>query len=134
MKVGRFLYAWCLLIWAILLITSLQHARSVYRYMAPLDLSRWIHFLAYMAVVALPIAVWIRKRSIVLSFIAPILSIAVEATQAGIPLPALRMQTIPADLFGIGAGILLGLNIRMLHRSTRQPITSDLESSSSSAF
>jgi hypothetical protein len=134
MKIGRFLYIWCLLIWAILLVSSLQHARSVYQYIAPLDLSRWIHFLAYAAVVALPIAAWVRKKSILLSFIAPILSIAIEATQAGIPLPALRMQTIPADLFGIGAGILLGLNIRMMHRSTRQPITSDLESSRSSAF
>jgi hypothetical protein len=111
------------------LTSALQGARSMHRYLTPLDSSRWVHFLVYAAVVALPMAAWQRRRNIVLSFAAPIMSIALEASLGGIPLPQLRMQTLPADLFGISAGVLLGLNFRMMRRSARRAPNEGLESS-----
>jgi putative effector of murein hydrolase len=127
MRINKFLYPWCLLICALFLSSSLQSARSAYEYIAPYDASRWIHFLVYAVVVALPVGTWHRRESIFLSFVPPILSIVFEALQAGFPLSLLRTQTIPADLFGIAAGILLGLNIRMI-RNAERPLKTELDS------
>ena len=134
MKVNRFLYPWCLLICAIFLSSSLQSIRSAYQYIAPYDSSRWVHFLVYALVVALPVGTWRRRESILLSFLPPILSIVLEALQAGFPLSLLRTQTVPADLFGIAAGILLGLNIRTIRNAARPLNKAELESPSSVVF
>jgi putative effector of murein hydrolase len=128
MKINRFLYPWCLLICTIFLSSSLQNARSAYQYIADYDSSRWIHFLVYAMVVALPVGTWQRRESIFLSFVPPILSIVLEALQAGFPLSLLRTQTVPADLFGIAAGILLGLNIRTIRNAARPLSKAELES------
>jgi hypothetical protein len=56
-----------------------------------------------------------------LSFVAPMMSIILESLQAGVPISTLRMQTIPADLFGVAAGILLGLNIRTMRNAASSP-------------
>jgi hypothetical protein len=79
-------------------------------------------------VVALPVGTWQRRESIFLSFVPPILSIVLEALQAGFPLSLLRTQTVPADLFGIAAGMLLGLNIRTIRNAARPLSKAELES------
>ena len=134
MKINRFLYPWCLLICTIFLSSSLQSTRSAYGYIAPYDSSRWIHFLVYAAVVALPVGTWQRRESVFLSFVPPILSIVLEALQAGFPLSLLRTQTVPADLFGIAAGILLGLNIRTIRNAARPLNKAELDSAPPAVF
>jgi hypothetical protein len=134
MKVNRFPYPWCLLICTVFLSSSLQSTRSAYQYLAPYDSSRWIHFLVYAVIVALPVGTWQRKESIFLSFVPPIMSIVIEALQAGFPLSLLRTQTVPADLFGIAAGILLGLNIRTIRNAARPLNRAELDSPPSVGF
>jgi putative effector of murein hydrolase len=128
MKINRFLFPWCMLVCALFLSSSLHSARSAYEYIAPYDSSRWIHFLVYAVVVALPVGTWHRRESVFLSFVPPILSIVLEALQAGFPLSLLRTQTIPADLFGLAAGILLGLNIRTIRNAARPLNRAELDS------
>lgn len=123
MKINRFLYPWCMLICSIFLSSSLQSTQSAYQFIAPYDSSRWVHFLVYAAVVAFPVGTWRRRKSIMLSFVPPIMSIVLELLQAGVPIPTLRTQTIPADLFGVAAGILLGLNIRTMRNAAKSPDT-----------
>ncbi len=127
MRINRLFYPWCLVICAICSTSFLQNARSLYQYLAPVDSSRWWHFLIYAIALALPVAQWRSSKYISFSLIVPIMCIALEGLRAGIPLPSLRMQTIPADLFGVGGGILLGLNLRTMHRSTQRTNSTNIE-------
>lgn len=134
MKINRFLYLWCLLVCSIFLSSSLQSAKWAYHYLAPYDSNRWIHFIVYAVIVALPVGTWRRRKAILLSFVPPIMSIILESLQAGIPLPVLQTQTIPADLFGVAAGILLGLNIRTMRKSASPANAAELDSASPVMF
>jgi hypothetical protein len=48
-----------------------------------------------------------------------LVSIALELWQSHMPGPMVRTQNVPANLFGIAAGVLLGLNIRMMRNSEK---------------
>lgn len=69
-----------------------------------------------------------------LSFIPLIMSIMLESLQAGLPIPVPRTQTIPADLFGVAAGILLGLNIRTIRNAARPLNRAELDSPPPAVF
>jgi VanZ family protein len=88
---------------------------------AAYDSSRWAHFFAYVLVAAIPVAAWRYRRDVAFCLIPVILSIAFESLQTHIPGSVIRMQNISADLFGTAAGILLGLNIRMMRNSAKSP-------------
>jgi hypothetical protein len=117
LKNYRLVYLWSLLITGIYSIAILHNIRSIYHFVAAYDSNRWIHFLAYALVAAIPVAASRRKSIVLSSLVAAIAGIAFESFQAGIPWPIVSTQTVPADLFGVAAGILLGLNLRVMRDS-----------------
>lgn len=119
LKSNRFLFLWCALIGGIIFVAILPGNNWIYKLIADYDSSRWLHFLAYGAVVAVPFATSKYKRGFLFAFIPPIVCIALESSHANVPGAAVRSQNIPADLFGIAAGVLLGLDLRVLSNSEK---------------
>jgi hypothetical protein len=115
LKENRLFYLWCTLAGGIALVAILNGNSLIYQSIAEYDSNRWIHFLTYASLVAIPFAVWKHKWSLLFSFIPPILGIMLESLQSHVPSATVHAQNIPADLFGVAAGILLGLNLRAMH-------------------
>jgi hypothetical protein len=103
----------------VVLISLLPGSIWIYHFLAAYDSNRWGHFLAYASVATIPVAAWKRRTSILISLVPAIISIALELWQAHIPGPMVRAWNVPADLFGFAAGILLGMNIRVMHNSEK---------------
>jgi len=85
----------------IALVTILSSNSTAYQSVAEYDSSRWLHFLAYTLVIAIPIAAWKLRSAMLLSFIPPIACIALEWRHAYILGALPRSQNLPADLFGV---------------------------------
>jgi len=113
---SRLRYLWCVLTGAILLMPILPGSSLIYQAVAAYDANRWIHFLAYATVAAIPISSWGRRTSVLFSLAIVVIGIPLELLQGFTG----RAQNVFADLFGFGAGILLGLNIRMMRTSAKQ--------------
>jgi len=116
---NRLLYLWCALTGGIVLVSILLGSSWIYSLIAAYDSNRWVHFFAYASVAAIPIAAWKRRITMAYSLVPPLLSIAIASSHVYFPGPVVRVENIPADIFGIAAGILLGLNIRMMRRSAK---------------
>jgi len=128
-KNGRLFYLWCVFIGGILLVSILPASSWIYRSIAGFDSNRWVHFLAYALAASIPVAAWKRRKNILLSLIPVLMSTALEAVQAAISEPIVRTQNVPADLFGIAAGILLGLNIRTMRKTAKSPVSLNSDAS-----
>ena len=120
-KNNRLFYLWCVLVGAIITISVLPASGWIYQSIADYNSSRWVHFLTFASAAAIPVSAWKHRKNILFSFIPLLVSIALEALRAGMPGPIFRTQNVPADLFGIAAGFLLGLNIRTMHNSAKAP-------------
>ena len=116
---NRLFYLWCVLTGGVILISVLPGSSSIDHFLAAYDSNRWAHFLAYVSVATIPVAAWKSRTSILFSLIPALVSIALELWQSHMPGPMVRTQNVPADLFGIAAGVLLGLNIRMMRNSEK---------------
>lgn len=114
---GRWLYLWCVLVCVILVIPMLHLVHLESGILYSFDSSRWVHFLIYAVAVAVPVGVWHRGLPIYLTLASILLSIAMDSLASDPLLRAVRSQMIPAELFGAGAGILLGLNLRIMHKA-----------------
>jgi hypothetical protein len=110
---------WCLLIGGVFLVELLPGRNRLYDLIAAFDSSRWVHFVVYTAVVAIPFAVWKSRRNVLLSLIPVFVTYALEYVQSCVYGPYVRHRNLSADLFGIAAGILLGLNLRVMRSSAR---------------
>jgi hypothetical protein len=119
LNANRLLYLWCLVIGGIISVSILHSSRPLYQHLAIYGSNRWVHFVAYALILTIPIGVWQRKSSMFFSFIPAFIGITLELFRAGYPWSAEIAQTIPADLFGVAAGILLGLNIRTMRHSSK---------------
>ena len=128
---NRLFYLWCVLTIGIVLISILRGSSGIYHFLTAYDSNRWAHFLAYGAVATIPVAAWKRKASILLSLSPAIISIVLGSWQAHNPGLMVRTQNVPADLFGIAAGVLLGLNIRVMRNSEKAVETLSSDSSRS---
>lgn len=115
----RLAFLWCVLTVGILLMSFLPGSSLIYRVVAPYDANRWVHFLVYAIVIAIPVAAWKRRTSVLLSLVTTVLCISIEFLQVHIPGLIAHPQYALADLFGAAAGILLGSNIRMLYSSAK---------------
>ena len=113
----RLRYFWYVLIFGILLMSILPGSSSIYPVVAAYDTNRWIHFLVYATVASLPTVAWKRRMSLLLPMAVIGLCIALEPLRTLIPGPIVRPQNVLADLFGVVAGILLGLNLRRMRTS-----------------
>jgi zinc transporter ZupT len=100
-------------------MSILPGSSSIYQVVVAYDANRWIHFLVYAAVASLPAGAWKGKSSILLPMAVIGLCIALEPLQTFISGPIVRPQNVLADLFGVAAGILLGLNLRRMGTSAK---------------
>lgn len=109
---------WGVLIGGILLMSILPGKSWLYQISAPYYASDWARFLAFAAVASIPCVAWHRKKRVLYCFSIIALSVvfvflrAITAGAAGHP------EYIISDLLGLAAGVLLGLNLRMMSGST----------------
>ena len=115
----RIPFLWCVLTSGLVLITILPDNNALHDIVTGFDSNRWAHFIAYAAVVTIPVALWRRRTSIFLSLLPAFLAIALEFLPIYVPGEMPHRQSVPADLFGVAAGILLGLNIRAMRASAK---------------
>jgi putative effector of murein hydrolase len=105
---------WCSLLGAALVFSNLPANGSPYEEINVYVCNHWFHFLLYAAIVAIPVTMWKRKYRFMLSLVAVLLVIALGSMQTFIPGHLNRSQNAMPDLFGVAAGVLLGLNLRMI--------------------
>ena len=103
----------------LILITVLPDSASLHDLVTGYDSNRWAHFISYAAVATIPFAAWKRKTGILFSLLLVFLIMALEFLPIHVQGEMPHSQSIPADLFGIAAGVLLGLNLRLLRNSAR---------------
>jgi hypothetical protein len=115
----------------IFLASILPGNSSTYQFIAAFDANRWVHFLAYASISTIPFATWKSKVNMFLSLLPAVISIALEGLQTHVSGPALCVLNVPADLFGLAAGVLLGMNIRVMRNSASslRGVSSDPSSS-----
>jgi hypothetical protein len=116
-KNNRLVYLWYFLIGGVFLISILRSSTWNYHLIASFDPSRWAHFLAYAMVTAIPVAAWKFRRDVAFCLIPVMVSIALEFMQAHTPEPIAHIHNVSADMYGAVAGILLGLNFRLMRNA-----------------
>jgi hypothetical protein len=117
----RLCYLWCVLTSGLFFISVLPGGSWTYKALSIYDSNRWLHFLACATVAAIPVAAWRLRTNLLLSLVIGSLGIVPELLQQVLPGAISRPRNILADLFGVAAGVLLGLNIRVMHNSARSP-------------
>ncbi len=123
---------WGILLGAALILSNLPGSGWPDATISAYVSNHWFHFLLYATIVAIPVTVWKKKYRLMLSLLAVLLVIALGSVQTFVPGHTNRSQNAMPDLFGVAAGVLLGLNLRMIrdphalgaknkppHRSTR---------------
>src|ERR1039457_6805215 len=129
---NRLLYFWCVLTVGVVLVSALPGSGWINSFLAPYDSNRWAHFLLYASVATIPVDALKRRSIILLSLIPAMTGVSFELWQPYIPGTMVRPQNPSADLFGIAAGILLGLNFRMMRNSAKYFENPSSDTSSSS--
>lgn len=115
----RLRYFWYILAAGILLMSIFSGSNWIAKAAVDNNLTRWVHFLAYVAFVAIPVVARRKRISLLLPLIIGMTGVALELLQTFRPGSTFRPQNVIADLFGICAGILLGLNLRTMRVSNR---------------
>jgi len=105
---------WCSLLVAALILSNLPAEGWPFDAINYYASDHWFHFLLYTAIVAIQVTMWKRKYRFMLSLVAVLLVIALGSLQTFIPGHRNRSQNAMPDLFGVAAGVLLGLNLRMI--------------------
>jgi hypothetical protein len=105
---------WFALVGVVLVLTNLPGRSWFYHVMFPYNSNRWLHFILYSIMAAIPVVAWRRWSIVLSSLVGVLLVVAVGSLQAFLPGHLTRPQPALPDLFGIAAGILLGLNLRMM--------------------
>ena len=106
--------AWDVLAGGVLIMSALLGGSWLGQVIVPYCPNRWVHFLVYAAVTSIPCAAWRTKRGVLCS-----LSVIGFSVVCGFFLAiACRqengLENVFSDLFGIAAGVLLGLNLRLM--------------------
>ena len=104
------------ILWSLLLSTtvagSLLPCFGIHSNIFSLYLNEnWVHFLAYAALSYIPMLTWKRKTALAIGTGEGFIGAALEVVRAIAGAHPLNIQYIVINLLGIGAGILLGLNI-----------------------
>lgn len=112
-------FAWGVLAGAALFISVLPGGRWLGQVTAAYFPARWVHFLVYAAVTSIPCAAWRTKKIVLvgLSFIG--LSVACDLLLTLAARPGRSLENVFSDLFGIAAGVLFGLNLRLSRNSAK---------------
>ena len=125
---NRLLYLWVVLLAGIFFIAILPGGSSIYHLVAAFDSDRWAHFMEYASITVVPVALGKGRSRILLSLLAVITCVAVELLRSHITALA-HADQVPADMFGMAAGTLLGLNLRVMRHSARTMNEARLDSS-----
>jgi len=83
------------------------------------NMNRWAHFLAYATIVVIPFAACRKGKGALLLLVVVMAGILLETVETLIPGSIARPQNVLANLFGVGAGILLGINLRMMRTAAK---------------
>jgi archaellum biogenesis protein FlaJ (TadC family) len=110
---------WCVFILVIVWIAVLPSDSLVHHLAVQYDSNRWLRFLAYASIVAIPVSSWRTRTGIAISFIPAFIGMALEMWQAHVHGLVGRPENITPDLFGFAAGVLFGLNIRVMRKSAK---------------
>jgi hypothetical protein len=110
---------WCVLILSIAWIAVLPSDNLIHHLAVEYDSNRWLRFLAYASIVAIPVSSWRTRTAIAISVIPALVGMALEVRQAHIHGLFGRPENVTPDLFGIAAGVLFGLNIRVMRKSAK---------------
>ena len=107
---------WCVLILAIVWIAVLPSDSLVHHLAVEYDSNRWLRFLAYASIVAIPVSSWRTRTRIAISVMPALIGMGLEVWQTHVHGAFGRSENVTPDLFGIAAGVLFGLNIRMMRK------------------
>ncbi len=110
---------WCVLILVIVWIAVLPSDSMVHHLAVQYDSNRWLRFLAYASIVAIPVSLWRTRSAIAISFIPALIGMVLEMWQAHVHGAVGRPDNITPDLFGFAAGVLFGLNMRVMRKSAK---------------
>jgi hypothetical protein len=111
---------WVLLVAGALLISFLGNVL----FTSP-PANRWLHFLVYAAVTSIPCAIWRTKGAIVFSLAIVACSVMSGAAVAMWNWHGVRAESTVSDFFGITAGVLLGLNLRLSWNASGKSAAAD---------
>jgi hypothetical protein len=110
---------WCVLILVIVWVAVLPSDSPVHHLALQYDSNRWLRFLAYSSIIAIPVSSWRTRTAIAISFLPAFIGMALEMWQAHVHGLVGRPNNVTPDLFGFAAGVLFGLNIRVMRKSTK---------------
>ena len=122
-------YIWCALAAGVILVSTLPGGGWVDQTLGNSDISRWAHFMAYATVVVIPFLACRKAKSVFLPLAVVLAGIMLETVETLIPGSAVHPQNVLANMFGVGAGILLGINLRMMRNAARADKKLDIENS-----
>ncbi len=112
-------YLWFALMVGILCMLILRGSSHASQVVVAYDSSRWGHFLLYGMVVAIPFAVIRKRTGLWLPLSIVLATIVAEFAQTLVQTSSARAATVLPEMFGLGAGILLGLNLRKIRTPAR---------------
>lgn len=107
---------WCVLILAIIWIAVLPSDNLIHHLAVEYDSNRWLRFLAYASIVAIPVSSWRTRTGIASSLIPALMGMVFELWPVHVAGHVGRPENITPDLFGLAAGVLFGLNIRVMRK------------------
>jgi hypothetical protein len=108
---------WCVLIFTIVWVAFLPVNSSIHHFAVQYDSNRWLRFLVYASISAIPVSSWRSRVTIGISLLVPGLGMCLELWQAHIQAHSGLSINITPDLFGIAAGVLFGMNIRVMRKA-----------------
>jgi hypothetical protein len=116
---------WLRCVWALLVAGALLISFLGNVLFTSSPANRWLHFLVYAAVTSIPCAVWRGKGAVVFS-----LAIVACCVMSGAAIAignwhGVRAESSVSDFFGIAAGVLLGMNLRLSRNASGKNTTPD---------
>lgn len=130
--------AWDVLAGGVLIMSALLGGSWLSQVTVPYCPNRWVHFLVYAAVTSIPCAAWRTKRGVLCSLSVIGFSVVCGFFLAVACRQENGLENVFSDLFGIAAGVLLGLNLRFMggsannrrHETQAAPVNDALKTQS----
>jgi len=116
---------WLRCVWAVLVAGALLISIFGNVLFTSFPANRWLHFLVYVAVTSIPCAIWRTKGAVVFS-LAIIGCCVMSGTAVAIwNWYGVRAESTVSDFFGIAAGVLLGVNLRLSRNASGKGMAAD---------
>jgi hypothetical protein len=110
---------WYVLAASVLFMSILPNARWIDQIVGDSNMGRWVHFLAYATIIAIPFAACRKRKGVLLPLVVVMAGILLECVETLTTNSVARPQNVLANMFGVGAGILLGMNLRTMRTAAR---------------